>query len=171
MRRIVVSVLLMVFVGLCVIGRVSSVFGQDAKKFGYVNLQRVVDEYNKAKDSFKSLQTKEESAKGQRDGMVAEIKKMRDEMELMSDAGKQQQQSKIDEKVKGLQGYDEQKRNELRKEFNDASKSIITDIDKAVQKYGKENNFEIILDSRAIVYGDDALNITEDIIKTLNGKN
>ena len=51
-------------------------------KIGYVDLARVFDEYQKTKEFDKSLETKGASKQSDRDKMVAEIKKLRDEAEL-----------------------------------------------------------------------------------------
>ena len=58
-----------------------------ADKIGYVDLARVFDEYNKTKDFDKQLEGKGASKQAERDRMVADVKKLRDEAELLSAKG------------------------------------------------------------------------------------
>jgi len=58
-------------------------------------------------------------------------------MALMSEKGKQEKQTAIDEKIKNLQDFDGTARDELREERDGMVREILTEIDKVIQDYGK----------------------------------
>src|SRR4051812_6720691 len=78
-------------------------FAAGEQKIGYVDLAKVFDDYQKTKDFDKQLEGKGTAKQGERDKMVADIKKMRDEAELLSAKAKDDKQAAIDEKIKSLQ--------------------------------------------------------------------
>jgi Skp family chaperone for outer membrane proteins len=47
-------------------------------------------------------------------------------------------------------------------------KDIVTEIDKVVQDYGKQNGYTVIMNDRVLVYGEETLDVTQDIIDILN---
>ncbi len=49
-------------------------------------------------------------------------------------------------------------------------RDILKDIDKVISEYGKAEGYTIILDDRFLLYKDDKLNITSQVIKTLNDR-
>ena len=73
-----------------------------AEKLGYVDLAKIFDEYEKTKSFDKSLETKGTAKQAERDKMVAEVKKLRDEAELLGAKAKEDKQAVIDEKIKKL---------------------------------------------------------------------
>src|SRR3989338_9288410 len=75
-------------------------------KIGTVDLSRVFDEYLKTKDFDKNLEAKGAQKQIERDKMVNEVKKFRDESELLSAKAKEEKQAVIDDKIKVLQDFD-----------------------------------------------------------------
>ena len=100
--------------------------------------------------------------------MVNEIKDLKEEIALLSDKGKEEKQSVIDDKIKTLQEFDKELRNALREERDEALKDILREIDKIIQDYGKKHGYTAILNDRVLVYGNEAIDITQDIIDILN---
>ena len=49
-------------------------------------------------------------------------------------------------------------------------KDILQDIDKVISEYGKGEGYSIILNDRTLLYGENQLNLTEQIIKILNDR-
>lgn len=143
-------------------------FAADSLKLGWLDVGKVFDEYKKTKDLDASLEKDAKAKQSERDKLVSEITRLRDELELLSEKGKQDKQVIIDEKVKKLQEFDRVTRNELKKERDDMVTDILKEIDKVVQDYGKKQNYDMILNDKVIVYKTDALDVTQDILKTLN---
>lgn len=137
-------------------------------KIGYVNLGKTFDEYKKTQQDEKSLETKGDKKEKERQELVDEIKELKDEMVLLSNKGKEEKQSIIDEKIRNLQEFDKETRDELMQERDDMVRDILRKIDKVIQDYGKKNGYTVILNDRMLVYGKETIDITQDIVDILN---
>ena len=145
----------------------SSVLAKEIK-MGYVNLGKTFDEYGKTKEADAALEKKSNEKEKERQKMVDEISKLKDELELMNEKGKKDKQAVIDEKLKKLQEFINATREELSKERDAMVTDIVKEIDKVIQDYGKQNGYTVILNDRVLVYGESALDITEEMIGILN---
>ena len=138
------------------------------EKIGYVDLARVFDEYGMTKELDKQLETKGAAKQGDRDKMVAEIKKLRDEAELLSAKAKDDKQTVIDEKLKVLQDFDRTTRDALRKERDTMVRDILKQIEVVVQDFGKQQGYGYIFNDRVLVYKSEGNDLTAQVIKVLN---
>lgn len=138
------------------------------QKMGYLDLSKVFDDYTKTKDLDKQLEKKQEAKQAERNKLVAEIKKLKDELELTSEKSKETKQATIDEKIKKLSDFDRDTRDSLRKERDDMARQILKEINETVNQMGKKEGFFLILDSRAILYGLTGDDLTAKILKALN---
>jgi outer membrane protein len=137
-------------------------------KIAYVDLAKVFDEYKKTKDSEKSLEEKGKGKEAARAKMIEEVKKLKDEQALLSEKAKAEKQAAIDMKIKTLQDYDTKTRNELMKERNDMLGGIMKDIEKIVNDYAKAIGYDLVLNSRMLLYGSDQYDITTEVLTRLN---
>ncbi len=139
-----------------------------AEKLGYVDLAKIFDEYEKTKSFDKSLETKGTSKQAERDKMVAEVKKLRDEAELLGAKAKEDKQAVIDDKIKKLQEFDRVTRDELRKERDTMVRDILKEIEVVLQDFGKNQGYSYIFNDRVLVYKSEGNDLTTQVIKTLN---
>ena len=139
-----------------------------ADKIGYVDIARIFDEYQKTKEFDKSLEAKGASKQGEREKLVNEIKKLRDESELLSAQAKEEKQASIDEKIKSLQEFDRSTRSALGRERDSMVRDILKEIESIVQDYGKQNGYTFIFYDRALAYKGESSNLTPQVIKVLN---
>ena len=137
-------------------------------KIGTVDLARVFDEYNKTKEFDKTLETKGTAKQTDRDRMVAEVKKLRDEAELLSAKAKDEKQGVIDDKIKALQDFDRVTRDGLRKERDTMVKDILKEIEVVIQDYGKSQGYGFIFNDRVLVYKGEQNDVTSQVVKVLN---
>ena len=137
-------------------------------KIGYVDLARIFDEYQKTKEFDKSLEAKGAQKQADRDKMVAEVKKLRDEAELLSAKAKDDRQALIDDKIKNLQEYDRVTRDSLRKERDNMVRDILKEIETVLQDYGKNQGYSFIFNDRVLVYKSEQADLTTPVIKVLN---
>ena len=140
----------------------------EAYKIGYVDLAKIFDEYKKTKDSEKGLEEKGKGKEAERAKMVDELRKLKDEQALLSDKAKAEKQTVIDNKIKILQDFDKKTRDELIKERNDLLGGILKDIEKVVSDYAKASGYDIILNSRMLLYGAEQYDLTAEILTRLN---
>lgn len=139
-------------------------------KIGYVDLAKVFDEYERTKESDKILEKKANERQAQRDKSVEEIKKLKDAAELLNTKAKEEKQKLVDEQIQKLQEFDREVGTGLKKEKDEMLRDILKDIDKVVGEYGKSEGYTLIMDDRFLLYKDTQLNITDQIIKILNGR-
>ncbi|MBN1872256.1 MAG: OmpH family outer membrane protein [Candidatus Omnitrophica bacterium] len=137
-------------------------------KIGYINLGKTFDEYKKTQTYEKKLGSKGDNKEKEREKLVQDIRGLKEEMVLLSEKGKEEKQTLVDEKIKTLQDFDRDTRDELRQERDDMIREILEEINKIIQDYGKKNGYTVILNDRVVIYGNEAIDITQDIIDILN---
>jgi len=139
-------------------------------KIGYINLGKTFDEYKKTQKYESTLGEKGENKEKERENLVTKIRELKEEMVLLSDKGKEEKQTLIDEKIKELQEFDRETRDDLRQERDDMVRNILEEIDEIIQDYGKDNGYTVILNDRVVIYGTETIDVTQDIIDILNKK-
>ena len=137
-------------------------------KIGYVNLSLVFDSYEKTKKFDRDLQKKAEEKRTQRDKIVEEVKKNRDELELLSPNNRVAMQQKIDQKVQELQAFDRDSRLTLRRHRDTMIRDILKEIDEVVQNYGKEEGYDYIFNDRILLFKKEANDLSQEIVDLLN---
>jgi outer membrane protein len=167
MRQLLVVILGVMFL----FGSTSNISAkEEGKKIGYVDLSRVFDQYQKTIDYDKELEKKGDKKQSEREKKVSEIKRLKEELELLSEKGKKEKQDEIDRKIKELQDFDLATRTDLKRERARVVREILKEIDKVVQEYGKNKGYFLILNDRVLLYGDEQFDLTDEIIKILNEK-
>lgn len=137
-------------------------------KIGYVDLAKVSDEYFKTKDYEKSFESQVKVKDAERQKFVDEIRKLKDEQALLSDKGKAEKQTVVDDKIKNLQEFDRKVRDELIKQRNQMLGDIQKDIDGIISAYSKEAGYDIVLIKQTVLFGGNELDLTAEVIKRLN---
>jgi Skp family chaperone for outer membrane proteins len=139
-----------------------------ADKFAYVELSRLISEYTKTKDYDKYLGDKETSYNTEREKRVNEAKELQDKMNLLSDKEKEGRKTELEEKVKSLQEFDQQKVSDIRKEFNERRVEIMRDIDASIKIIAAKEGYTAVFNEAGVVYTAPALNITNKVLEALN---
>jgi len=137
-------------------------------KIGYVNLSKAFDEYGKTKDLDKELETKGEAKQKEREGLVKDIRKMREEIELLNEKARAEKEEDIETSIRTLQEFDQNAKADLTKERDDMVRDILKEMNRIIQEYGEANGFSIIINDRVLLYGDKAQDLTDTLIKILN---
>lgn len=137
-------------------------------KIGYIDLAKVFDEYQKTKDFDKSLEAKGTGKQNEREKMVGDVKKLRDEAELLSAKAKDDKQAVIDEKIKALQEFDRVTREALKKERDGMVRDILKEIETVISDFGKAQGYSFIFNDRVLVYKSEGSDLTAPVIKALN---
>ena len=140
------------------------------EKIGYIDVAKIFDEYKKTQDLDKILEDKSTRKQTQRDKMVKEIRKLKDESELMSESAREKKQDEIEDKIKNLQNFDRDARDELKRERDKMAKDILKEIDENIQNLGKKEGYTVILNERMLLYYDQANSLTDRVLNSLNRK-
>ncbi|MFC1703222.1 OmpH family outer membrane protein [Candidatus Omnitrophota bacterium] len=139
-------------------------------KVAYVDLSRVFDSYKKTEKYDKDLEKKREVKQQEREKKVKEIKGLQDKMALLNDQEKEKTQSKIEEELANLENFDRDATMDLRKERDDFLKEILNEIQDAINEFAEKGNYTLILNDRVLLYGNPALDVTEQLIEVVNEK-
>jgi len=150
----------------------ASVFGSAAEakeqKIGYVNMSLVFDSYEKTKKFDKDLEMKAEAKRKERETIVNQVKKLRDELDLLSEDKKTAKQPAVDEKVRELQAFDKDARETLRTQRDTMLKEILQEIDVVIKDVGQKEGYSFILHDRVLLYKDESTDLSQKIIQKLN---
>ncbi|MBI4343092.1 MAG: OmpH family outer membrane protein [Candidatus Omnitrophica bacterium] len=149
-------------------GMIARAAGEE--KIGYVDLGRVFDEYNRTKHSEATLEQRGKQKEAELEGRLTELKKLRESLELMNDEAREVKAREVEEKAESLQQFRNSAARDLRRERDKVAKAILQDIQTGIQEYGKANGFSMIFDARSLLYAEEAHDVTDEILKLLNGR-
>ena len=140
----------------------------DGLKLGYVSLLKAFDGYQRTADSKQVLEQKGKQKQTELEGDFNELKKLRQSLELLNDQAKETKAREIEERSDEFKRLKTRSEREFVQEQNQSAKQILDEIDQAVAEYAKANGFSIILDERSLLYGENAYNVTDAVLKLLN---
>ncbi|GAA4310127.1 OmpH family outer membrane protein [Pontixanthobacter gangjinensis] len=145
------------------------------QKTAYVDTTKIVQEYKEMKDVEAEFTNKSDSVRKQLDSVARafqqEVQAYQSEMKSMSQAQRQEKEQELMQKQQMLQQQQQMQSNRLREESGAVMDSIVKKIKDYVKDYGKENNYTYIFgsnESANIMYAEEGLDITQDILKELN---
>jgi outer membrane protein len=145
-------------------------------KIVYIDSQRILTDSIAGKEAFSQLEKISGERRKEIDKMQANIKKMGEEIQLkgstMKEAAKAELQSKYETEVKNLNRFAKDADEELRRKQMVLVKPISDEVNEIIADYGKKNNIDLILDTRApgMVYNSSKGDITDDILKLYDAK-
>lgn len=137
-------------------------------KIAFVDLGRAFDDYEKTKRLDHQLEEQSNAKQAERDRYVNEIRGMKDELELLSEKGREDKQAAIDEKIQRLQEFDRQARDGLKRQRDEMVKDILKEIEKVVEAYAQQNGYDLVLNDRAVLYAGKTADITDAVLRALN---
>ena len=139
-------------------------------KVGYVEMAKVFDGYERTKVSDATLERQGKQKETELEGRMNELKKLRESLELLNDQAKESKSKEIEEKADELQRFRTNTARNLRRERDKIAKGILAEIQKGIEDYGKANGFSLILDERTVLYGQPVYDVTDEVLKLLNGR-
>ncbi len=137
-------------------------------KIGYVKLDKVFDGYERTKESDRLLEQKSQKKHTELETRATELKKLRENLELLSDQARDTKAREAEEKSDEFQRLKTRSQRDLVRERNAMAKTILDEIQEAITDYAKANGFSVMLDRRSLVYGQDAYDVTDEVLKVLN---
>ena len=166
MRKILTAILIWAFL----FSISAPAFAESQGKIGYIDLSRAFDEYQKTKDFDKELESKGDMKQQEREKLVQDIRKMREELELLNKNAREKKEADIEAKIKSLQEFDQEAKTDLTKERDNMVKDILKEMSDVIKEYGEKNGYSIIINDRVLLYGDSSMDLTNETIKILNDK-
>lgn len=149
---------------------ITPTFAEDKTKIGYVDLSRLFDEYYKTKEYDKVLEGEHALYEQEGKAKIEKIREAQGKLALLKEDQKKATEDEIEKMKNELLEYDRQKKTGLTKERNEKIREILLEIEKIVSGYAEQNGYSVILNDRVLIFADKGLDLTENILKTLNAK-
>ena len=144
-------------------------YAQDFKgKVAYVDLARMFDEYEKTKAYDKVLEIDNKKFQEERTKKIDAIRDLQGKTAALKDDEKAKVEKDIEKLKADLLTFDQQKRTDLTKARDEKVREILMEIEKTVSEYAKKEAYAYVFNDRVLIYGDQSMNITEPILKSLN---
>ena len=140
----------------------------DSGKYGFVDVSKVFDDYQKTKENDRVLQEAGKKKEEERDGFVRDIRQMKDELALLADDAKAKKQDALSRKIQELQDFDRDTRQALGEQRNTVVKEIFKDIDDTVQALGQKKGLDFVFNDRALLYHNPKYDLTREVTDELN---
>jgi outer membrane protein len=177
MRKTICRIFAMFLLGLLILGMLPSLGMAQQLKIGYVDVVRLKQEYKEFRDAEVQFEKYMAVLQARADSMQANMQELADRLEKQDLMLTEQAKSDIREQllvkqneyqmfvnqVMGAEGEAAQKEYEL-------SKPVIEKINTAIKLIALKGDYSFILDSTAgtVLYGNDKLDITNQVITELN---
>lgn len=145
-------------------------FAQEGK-IGFVNLSRLFDEYGKTKDYDAKLEQKHKNFEEARTQRIEKIREAQGKLSLLAENQRAELEAEIERMKTDLLEFDRQQKADLTKERNDKIREILLEIENKVSEYAKNQNYDLILNDRVLIYGSKTIDLTEEFLKILNKGN
>lgn len=139
-----------------------------AEKIATVDIGKIFDEYEKTKKYDQQFQTEGKVKQEERDAIVHEVRRLRDEMSLLSEEGKREKQEAIESKLKELDAFDSDTRKTLGERRNKAVREVFQDIESVMAQFGERKGYDLVFNDRAILYKNKQYDVTAEVLKELN---
>jgi outer membrane protein len=143
-------------------------------KIGVINVERLVQESALGKEAFNRVKKLNESKKEEADKLSKEIRdmeqKLADQGSAMTDDKRDQLQKSYQEKAISFKRFQDDANRELetaqKKELGELERRVFP----VINQVGKEKGFTLIFNKfqSGLVYADDAVDLTDDVLKVFN---
>lgn len=148
---------------------VSPVLAQgEVKKVGFLDLSKLFDGYQKTKEYDAELEKKYNEIKKLSDEKVEKLKEAQGKLALLKEEEKAKMETEIETLRNELMELQQTQGADLTKQRDEKIREILLEIEKIVSDYAKKEKYDLILNDRVLIYGNEAMDITEPILKILN---
>ena len=154
------------------LGLVLSAAAQTPGKVGVINIQSAIVSTKDGQKAASEIQTRFSPKKGELDKRQADISQLQDQLNrgrnTLSEEARQNLVREIDQKTKSLNRDTEDARAELDQEEQKIMGELGGRIMSVIDKYAKDNGYNLILDvsnpQTPVLYASNTIDITKDII-------
>jgi outer membrane protein len=149
-------------------------FNKKTISMAYVDSAKLMTDYQGMKEVKKILESKDKVWQASLDTLAQElqndIKKYEKERGKMSDREKQTTEELLGRKQQQFMQYKEASKNKVAEEGQKITNEALMKMNAVITEFGKSNNYTIIFGTNSgnIVYANDAINITDEILQELN---
>jgi outer membrane protein len=156
------------------LGTAASPAAADDYKIGVVVTQRLLAGSDAGKEAFEKLRSKKDLAQEKLDKRASELK------EMEADLQKRAMVLSGDEKKKAIEDFEKRQRDaarlkedleqELQKSEMETLGEVNRFLSRVVVEFGKESDYDLIIDAQAAVYFSEKFDITGEVLKRANAQ-
>lgn len=157
----------------CLFALTASISAQEpgaVKKIAIMDLSKVFDSFQKTKEYDTVLEGKTKEYETERNAKIDKIKELQNKLALLKDDEKEKVNKELETMKADLIAFDQAKRTDLTKQRDEKIREILLEIEKVVSDYAKQEKYDLILNDRVLIYGDDGLDISTKILELLNAE-
>jgi len=164
-----------VVLSLCMLAASVVVAGAEGVKLGAVDIQKVLHNSEAGKTAKEQLAAKIAKYEAEKNSREDDLKKLKAELEkqniILNESARNAKEKDYQQKLKEYQRFIKDVNDELQGKDDELKNRIIDDTLRVTQEYGRKNGYTFIfVKSEVMMYMDDKVDVTEDIIKLMNSK-
>ena len=180
------------FLAVAVLATVQTVARAEGENIGFIDLDRVFNEYSKTKIADAQLKEQAEEFKTEHKAMVEDLQKLQDEFNALRDDAQntalsedaqndkrmaaEEKLVEVREKESSIRRYDESRQKQLDEQSRRMRKKIVEEIQDVVSKFSETQSFSVVIDSSGdslngvpvVLYADPKHDITDEVLEQLN---
>lgn len=166
MKRLVL--LVGIFAGALLVTPALSV-GAQTVKIGLIDTQKIMRESNAAKKArdilMKDLEAKRTQFKTEEDQARKLEEELKREGQSMTPAARQEKAQNLEKEIKELGRLKSDLEEDFRKKDAELARKIVTDIVGIAKEFQKKEKFTVILEKRYVVAADEAIDVTDKVLR------
>jgi len=137
-------------------------------KIGYMDLSKVFDSYHKTDAFDKELEAAHKKYEEQFTQKMDALNQARGRLAVLKDEEKAQAEAEIQKMQQEIQEFAQAGRADLTRQRDEKVREILLEIEKVVSDFAKREKFDVILNDRVLIYGSDAMDVTDQVLGVLN---
>lgn len=146
-------------------------------KIAYVDVEEILKEYDGAKQAEEDMKAQSQQISEQLDQIALPLQKKIQEYQQNKDnlsaASRQKKEAELMQEQQSFQQQQQMAQQQVQAEGQRMFEEINTDIETFLAEYGESKGYTYILGSsmqtKSVLYGEESLNITDEVIEALNG--
>jgi outer membrane protein len=145
-------------------------------KLGYVDLQRALNDSESGKRAKERFKKEVDRLQGSLQKQKSELEGLKEQLDKKSLVMKEEERRNLEKDYqKRLRDFErsyKDSQGELQQQDNELTASLLRDLQKVIEEYGKARSYTMILErsSSSVLYGADSVDLTDDIIAEYNKK-
>lgn len=150
---------------------------QKHPKIAYVRSQELVYGYDGTKEAMSQFNNKKQKLLANADTLKAEFQRdfanYKREYPTLSKMEIKKYESKLARKEKQVKNYSEAINKKIKSNDDEMMQAVLNQINSYAKEYGKQHGYTLILGttlSGNVLYGEDAIDITDDLLTEINKK-
>ena len=145
-------------------------------KIAYVDVEEILKEYDGAKKAEEDMKAKSQMMSQQLDQLALplqqKIQQYQKRKDNLSASARQKEETTLMQEQQAFQQQQQMAQQQVQAEGQRMFDEINTDIETFLAEYGQTNGYTYILGSsmqtKSVLYGEESLNITDEVIEALN---